>query len=305
MPTINNVDDPESTNSFERAHAAAARARAMLSAYPNVVSVGVGTKRIAGAATETWCVSVSVRTKLSADQLPASAIIPADIDGVPTDVTETGDIRALIFDPKDRHESYELNTYRPLRGGIKLGTASASTAGIEPDILSYGTLGCVVLTNETPPRHIALTNWHVVAVVLPHGPVGQPHADPGSTCCGSTEMIGNVFAIAQDTFSPPSPNILPVDAALCSLNNGLTWIAGLATSGRGTSSSPDPILGTLDLRQTTPPPPPNLKVKKRGARTGATIGHVSNPSTSKTITVGARTFNGMDMSSTMPRYYLS
>ncbi|MGE0469549.1 MAG: hypothetical protein AB7L09_12285 [Nitrospira sp.] len=296
MPTVNHVADPESMNSYERAHVATKRARALLSSYPNVVSVGVGTKRIAGVATETWCVSVSVRAKLPADQLPASTTIPADIDGVPTDVTETGDFGTLMQDPKDGSESYELNTYRPLRGGIKLGTAWSSTSGIEDDRLGMGTLGCVVLTNEKPPRHVALTNRHVVADVLPNGPVGQPHADPGSTCCGSTEMIGNVYAVAQDTGEPPSLNIYPVDAALCSLTDKLTWIAGIATGGSGPSSPAAPILGTRDLKQTTPPPPPNLRVKKRGARTGLTTGTVEVVSDAKHIRVGPREFDGVDLS---------
>ncbi|HYR91490.1 MAG TPA: hypothetical protein VE422_45980 [Terriglobia bacterium] len=299
------MNDSENANSFERAHAAAERARTFLSGYPNVLSVGVGTKQIAGAATDTWCVSVSVRTKVSADQLPAAALIPSSIDGVPTDVTETGEIGPLMIDPKDGIDSYELNTYRPLRGGIKLGTAWASTAGIEPNLKGMGTLGCIVLTNETPPHHVALTNWHVVFDVLPHGPVGQPHADPGSTCCGSTEMIGNVYKIAQDTFTPPAPNILPVDAALCSLTDGLKWVAAQGTAGRGTSSPTDPMASIRDLKQTTPAPPPNLAVKKRGARTGLTTGTISNFSTAKTITVGARTFNGFDMTATSPPYYLS
>jgi hypothetical protein len=287
------MNDASGHQGFQRARAAAAAARDLLSRYPNVCGIGVGTKQVAGHPTEVWCVSVSVVRKVPTGALRAADRIPAEIQGVPTDVLEIGEMRPAVIDPEDHLESYELNTYRPLRGGIKLGYAYASTTGIQPDITNYGTMGCVVLSKEPSPRHLALTNWHVVEALLPHGPIGQPHDGDTSSCCGSTEIIGNVYDYAHDTVTPTSTNIFPVDAAVCSLTAGLQWVAGVAPKASGTGVPPDTIAGVHDLSPSaTSTPTPNLAVHKRGARTGLTNGIIVNYDSATPITVGSRSFNG-------------
>ena len=62
---------------------------------PNVVAVGVGFRTRGGARTDEACIVVSVKTKVPASQLKPGEAIPASIDSVPTDVVETGEIRAL------------------------------------------------------------------------------------------------------------------------------------------------------------------------------------------------------------------
>jgi len=85
----------------------------------NVLSVGVGTKQVKGELTETWCVSVLVRAKRSPGVLPSGGVVPPDVDGIPTDVVESGELGPLMIDPKDKRDGYDFVTYRPLRGGIK------------------------------------------------------------------------------------------------------------------------------------------------------------------------------------------
>ncbi len=62
---------------------------------PNVVGVGVGFRTRGGKRADEVCIVVSVKRKLPASQLKGDDLIPLSIDGVPVDVIETGEIRAL------------------------------------------------------------------------------------------------------------------------------------------------------------------------------------------------------------------
>jgi len=61
----------------------------------NVVAVGVGYCRRGGIQTEEVCIVVSVKIKVPLSVLKPKDVIPAKIEDVPTDVVETGTIRAL------------------------------------------------------------------------------------------------------------------------------------------------------------------------------------------------------------------
>ena len=62
---------------------------------PNVVGVGIGFRQRGGTPTQDVCIVVSVKTKLPLSQLKPDDRLPASIEGVPIDVIETGEIRAL------------------------------------------------------------------------------------------------------------------------------------------------------------------------------------------------------------------
>lgn len=62
---------------------------------PNVVAVGVGFRQRGGQTTGEVCIVVSVRRKVPRDQLAPRDLIPAEFEGIPVDVHETGEIRAL------------------------------------------------------------------------------------------------------------------------------------------------------------------------------------------------------------------
>lgn len=62
---------------------------------PNVVGVGIGFRTRGGQRAEEVCIVVSVKKKMPASQLSRDDLIPMSIDGVPVDVIETGEIRAL------------------------------------------------------------------------------------------------------------------------------------------------------------------------------------------------------------------
>lgn len=61
----------------------------------NVVAVGVGYRRRGGVQTREVCIVVSVKKKVPVSELKPRDVIPAQIENVPVDVLETGEIRAL------------------------------------------------------------------------------------------------------------------------------------------------------------------------------------------------------------------
>lgn len=80
--------DFEKAQSVKRAH------EARLLNKSNVIGVGVGLCMRGGTPTAEVGLVVFVRRKLPASQLEADDVIPSEIDSVPVDVQEIGEIRA-------------------------------------------------------------------------------------------------------------------------------------------------------------------------------------------------------------------
>jgi hypothetical protein len=95
-----------------------------LLARENVVGVAAGVKVTKGAPTGEAAVTVLVETKLPKSRLSADARVPAKLDGVPTDVIETGPLRPLLFNAQ----------VRPALPGYSIGHHD----------ITAGTLGCLV-----------------------------------------------------------------------------------------------------------------------------------------------------------------
>ena len=91
----------------------------------HVVATGIGYKQTGGTKTDTLCIVCSVKEKVPASQLSGQDLVPAAVDGTPTDVVQTGVIRALQA-PTDR--------FRPAPGGVSVGHVA----------ITAGTLGCWV-----------------------------------------------------------------------------------------------------------------------------------------------------------------
>jgi len=68
---------------------------AALLAMENVVGVGIGFRERAGELTDQMALIVSVSRKAAFDKIDDINLIPNEIEGVPVDVKETGEIRAL------------------------------------------------------------------------------------------------------------------------------------------------------------------------------------------------------------------
>ena len=52
----------------------------------NVVATGIGYKQTSGVKTDTLCIVCSVKEKVPASQLSGQDLVPAAVDGTPTDV---------------------------------------------------------------------------------------------------------------------------------------------------------------------------------------------------------------------------
>jgi hypothetical protein len=107
----------------------------------NVVATGIGYKQSGGQKTDTLCIVCSVKEKLPSSQLSGQDLVPAVVDGAPTDVWQTGVIRALQA-PTGR--------FRPAPGGVSVGHTA----------ITAGTLGCWVMKNG---QKVMLSNNHVLA----------------------------------------------------------------------------------------------------------------------------------------------
>jgi len=106
-----------------------------------VVATGIGYKETGGTKTTTLCVVCSVKEKVASTLLSGRDLVPATIDGTPTDVVRSGVIRALQA-PTDR--------FRPAPGGVGVGHVA----------ITAGTLGCWVTKNG---EKVILSNNHVLA----------------------------------------------------------------------------------------------------------------------------------------------
>jgi hypothetical protein len=80
---------------IQQAMAVKARHESQLMQKANVVGVGIGFRERSGRLTDEVALVVNVTRKLSSDQLAPEDLIPREIEGVPVDVREVGEIRAL------------------------------------------------------------------------------------------------------------------------------------------------------------------------------------------------------------------
>ena len=116
-------------------------ARLQLLARANVVATGTGYKITKGQKTSTLSIVCSVVEKLPSSRLSTQDMVPETINGIPTDVVETGHIRAM---------QSRTDKYRPAPGGVSIGHRN----------ITAGTLGCLVKKNG---KIFILSNNHVLA----------------------------------------------------------------------------------------------------------------------------------------------
>ncbi len=130
----------------------AAGPEAELLSIPGVIHVSVGLKEKNGQVTDQLCVRVYVGEKKGKDQLSAAELIPAEINGIATDVNTVGQFEFQI----------DNTQYRPIKGGIQVTNriVGINKAGDGRQI-ARGTLGCVAIDN-TDDAPVLLSNWHVL-----------------------------------------------------------------------------------------------------------------------------------------------
>jgi len=133
---------------LDRIRAVKAQASERLLAIPGVHSVAIGAKKVGGEKTAEPAIVVFVTSKKPLGELTPQEVIPAEIDGVKTDVVEE-EMPRLFGLP-------DTDDYKVLDGGIQI-QAGTTVTGV-------GTLGCIARTDDPQPKIVALTCQHVVAV---------------------------------------------------------------------------------------------------------------------------------------------
>ena len=80
---------------IEQAKQVKAHYEKMLLKMANVVGVGIGFKQKNNNWTDQLAIIVNVRQKKALADLPTGDVIPSELDGIPTDVQEVGEIKPL------------------------------------------------------------------------------------------------------------------------------------------------------------------------------------------------------------------
>ena len=178
-----------------------------LMARPNVIGVGTGYKMAGGVATKELCVVALVRRKVPRAGLDAKSLVPAEIDGVSTDVIEVGDVRALAA---------RTDRWRPAPGGVSIGHYQVTA----------GTLGCVV-RDRGSGRRLILSNNHVLANSNA-AQIGDAILQPGAVDGGHEpdDVIAHLERFGEIQFNV-QPGTCGLAKAVVSVAN---WLAALIGS---------------------------------------------------------------------------
>jgi len=238
---------------------------------PNVIACGVGYKVTNNGITDDLAVVVSVVRKLPVAQLASAELVPREVDGIKTDVVQTGPFRAFQT-PRDR--------WRPrVPPGVSVGHINATS----------GTFGCLVRRGS---EVFILSNNHVLANAnqcQPGDPILQPGRHDGGVpqdrfatladyvpldfgteapTCTITTTVEKAFNVLSDLVGSrhrlmayeQTEGRNRVDAALARPDDPASVTPDIIGIGRPLGINRDMLLGT--------------QVKKSGRTTGFTEGHI-------------------------------
>jgi hypothetical protein len=171
----------------------------------NVVGVGLGPKLTDGSAPGQPAVRFYVERKLPKEVIPASMMLPEEINGVPTDVVETGRFRKL-----PAAAPIPLQRRRPAQPGSSVGFQFPPP---KTGWVMAGTFGAVV--QDSAGRYI-LSNNHVLADENALA-AGSPIFQPG-LLDGGNPATDQVAALARFV-SLQNPAANNVDCAIATVLN--------------------------------------------------------------------------------------
>jgi hypothetical protein len=226
-----------------------------LLALPGVNLVSIGRKETGGESTGELAIQIWVDEKLPMSAIPAEQRIPAEIDGVPTDVYVGGRMKPLAAPGAFVGTDTDGTRYRPpVPGGSRI-HAEGLPEG------NHGTMGCILHDPADTAIAYGLTCYHVIQPDGTRTPtagstrVGQPSNESSSTAC-CDDIIGTYAGGAR---------VAPIrDEALIRLSPGVKYVFDIVDIGfiEGPYT-----LTLLDAAVDYP-------VRKRGIRTRVTGGIV-------------------------------
>ncbi len=228
---------------------------------PGVNAVGISPKIKGGTRTAEFAIVVHVSSKKPLGSLVPKEIIPAEIEGIKTDVVVGGPFRVAMAVPSQDKDD---NKYRPVKGGSLIAADGRSSSKASPDgrtvtITTFiGTLGCIAINKDpaiTDPskQHVLLTNAHVLqkCTKTQHNgeDVGQP--DTCSLCCKSLDhTVGKIDRDAVISGSPPNAPLLAqagVDGGIATLDPETGWVAEVISTGQGDNITTEKIMGVYPI----------------------------------------------------------
>jgi hypothetical protein len=174
-----------------------------------VTMVGKGKKIVGGMDTGRAAIVIGVVKKKPMYQLKASQVIPKRVEGIETDVVETGVIRQLTDMPKAEEDKKRTDKWRPVPGGVSCG---------HPDVTS-GTVGTAAYKKGV----LYFLTCNHVAANGNKASIGDPFLQPGSYYGGSlVDMVGTLEDFVKiNKIGVPSD--CPVTRAVCSIFNWLAY----------------------------------------------------------------------------------
>jgi hypothetical protein len=161
--------------------------------HPNVVGIGLGKKKTRGMATQDVAVKFYVKEKLHPLFVKDGEVIPDEIEGVPTDIEQSGEFSIWRPIPPIYHRKV-----RPAMGGLSVGHYA----------ITAGTLGCLVKRGQDT---CILSNNHVLANEN-RGVEGDPILQPGRFDGGKEDK--DVIARLDSFVKVEAEATNTVDAAL-------------------------------------------------------------------------------------------
>lgn len=256
--------------------------RSSLMGRKNVVATGIGYKISAGKKTGDLSIICSVERKEPSSRLLASEMVPASVDGIPTDVVATGRIRALQ-PPTGR--------FRPALGGVSIGHFE----------ITAGTLGCLVRKNG---ELFILSNNHVLANSN-DAAIGDPILQPGPYDGGMNpaDKIAELAEFVPITYSGSS-STCPVANSIADVCNLLAAITGSDTRLQAISvQAAENLVDAALARPVNPADVRNdmlgigaiagtaegslgMAVKKSGRTTGLTTGEIEQIDVTVNVSYG-------------------
>jgi len=267
---------------------------------PNVVGVGVGLRQRGGRMQDEVCVVALVRRKRPPTALGPEAMVPSEIDGVPVDVLEVGDLRAQV-DRKAR--------LRPAPGGVSLGHYQ----------ITAGTFGCVVRDQASGTR-LLLSNNHVLAngnEASPEDPILQPGAADGGREESDTLALLERFAPLAYNHEPATCSVARfvveagnfIAGAIGSKHRLASYREDSQATNRVDAAVARPLIDgdisdeILEIGRVsgTAAAALGMAVRKSGRTTGLTTGQVTVIETTVDVDYGGRTarFEGQILSGPM------
>jgi hypothetical protein len=182
------------------------RQRDALLGRANVVAAGIGYKVTESRRTDRISIACSVVEKKPLAQLAVGDRVPEELDGFPTDVIETGVIRAL---------QSRTGRHRPAPGGVSIGHPAVTA----------GTLGCLVRKGGD---RLILSNNHVLANSN-DASIGDAIYQPGPYDGGGGD---DVIATLADFV----PIRFPGESSDCSIGQGVASAANLVARVLGSGT---------------------------------------------------------------------